>query len=62
MELKDGIKTYSAKSQKEWREWLQKAKNVADSEIEKLKALRKVLIEKNLNGTYSDDILKNKTQ
>jgi len=31
---------------------------VADTEINKLLALRQVLIEKNLAGTYSDDIFK----
>lgn len=35
---------------------LQKVKNAADVEVEKLKALRKILVEKNLNGTYSDEI------
>jgi len=37
---------------------LQKIKNEADGEIEKLRALRKVLVEKNLAGVYSDEIFK----
>lgn len=37
---------------------LTKIKNEADKEIEDLKALRKVLVEKNLNGVYSDEIFK----
>ncbi|MBZ0317853.1 MAG: recombinase family protein [Anaerolineae bacterium] len=37
---------------------LLKIKNEADKEIEELKALRKTLVEKNLNGVYSDEIFK----
>ena len=42
---------------------LQKTRNVAEEEIVKLKALRQLLVEKNLNGTYSDEIFReqNKT-
>jgi site-specific DNA recombinase len=37
---------------------LQKRKDEADSELKRLKNLRQSLIEKNLNGTYSDEIFK----
>lgn len=37
---------------------LTKIRNEADEEIDRLKALRKVLVEKNLAGTYSDEIFK----
>ncbi len=37
---------------------LTKIKNDADAEIENLKGLRKILVEKNLAGIYSDDIFK----
>ena len=37
---------------------LTKIRNEADDEIEHLKALRKVLVEKNLSGVYSDEIFK----
>lgn len=37
---------------------LKKIKNHADDEIERLKALRKTLVEKNLDGVYSDEIFK----
>ncbi len=37
---------------------LQKVKNEADDEIERLKVLRKVLVEKNISGVYSDEIFK----
>ena len=37
---------------------LTKIRNEADAEIEKLKALRKVLVEKNLSGVYSDEVFK----
>lgn len=37
---------------------LTKIRNEADDEIERLKALRKVLVEKNLSGVYSDEIFK----
>lgn len=37
---------------------LTKIRNEADSEIERLKALRKSLVEKNLSGVYSDEIFK----
>lgn len=37
---------------------LTKIKNEADKEIEDLHALRKLLVEKNLNGVYSDEIFK----
>lgn len=37
---------------------LQKIKNEADAEIERLKALRKTLVEKNLAGVYSDEVFK----
>lgn len=37
---------------------LTKIKNEADSEIDRLKALRKNLVEKNLSGVYSDEIFK----
>ncbi len=35
-----------------------KIKNEADAEIERLKELRKVLVEKNLTGVYSDEVFK----
>ncbi len=47
------IKTYNAKRAK-----LDKTKHAADQEIEKLRALRQILVEKNLAGTYSDEIFK----
>jgi site-specific DNA recombinase len=37
---------------------LQKIRNEADAEIAKLKELRKVLVEKNISGVYSDEIFK----
>lgn len=37
---------------------LQKIKNAADDDIERLKALRKTLVEKNLAGVYSDEVFK----
>lgn len=37
---------------------LTKIKNDADSEIERLKELRKTLVEKNLSGVYSDEVFK----
>lgn len=37
---------------------LQKIKNESDAEIEKLKDLRRSLVKKNLEGTYSDEIFK----
>lgn len=37
---------------------VQKIKDEADVEIERLKALRKTLVEKNLGGIYSDEIFK----
>lgn len=37
---------------------LTKIKSEADTEIENLKLLRKVLVEKNLAGIYSDEIFK----
>ncbi len=37
---------------------LQKIKSEADQEIETLKALRKTLVEKNLDGVYSDEVYK----
>ncbi|MHB8442757.1 MAG: recombinase family protein [Patescibacteria group bacterium] len=47
------LKTYN----KKYRE-LQKNKSISDDRINKLYALRQVLIEKNLAGTYSDEIFK----
>ena len=47
------LRTYNKKMAK-----LHKTKNAADEEIQKLYAVRKMLIEKNLNGTYSDEIFK----
>lgn len=35
---------------------VKKAKNVADSEIQRLKDMRKVLVEKNMMGIYTDEI------
>ena len=35
---------------------IKKAKNVADSEIERLKDMRKVLVQKNMMGVYTDEI------
>jgi len=37
---------------------LTKIRNDADAEIEQLKALRKVLVEKNLSGIYSDEVFR----
>jgi DNA invertase Pin-like site-specific DNA recombinase len=37
---------------------LQKRKDEADNELKRLKTLRQSLIEKNLNGTYSDEIFR----
>ena len=37
---------------------LTKIRNEADAEVERLKTLRKTLVEKNLSGVYSDDIFK----
>ncbi len=37
---------------------LQKMKNEADNEIARLKELRRTMVEKNLNGVYSDDVFK----
>jgi DNA invertase Pin-like site-specific DNA recombinase len=37
---------------------LTKIKNEADDEIDRLKALRKMLVEKNISGVYSDEIFK----
>lgn len=56
-----GIKLYCAYIQKAYKKKmakLQKTKNAADEEIQKLQALRQVLIEKNLSGTYSDEIFR----
>ena len=47
------LKTYSKKMAS-----LQKTKKTVDEELQKLYALRQVLIEKNLSGTYSDDIFR----
>lgn len=47
------LKTYNSKIQK-----ISKIRGVADNELEKLKALRQSLVEKNLAGLYSDDIFK----
>ncbi len=47
------IKTYDKKMLK-----LNKIKNIAGGEIQKLQALRQTLVEKNLVGTYSDEIFK----
>ena len=37
---------------------LQKIKNEADDEVDRLKSLRKVLVEKNIDGIYSDQVFK----
>lgn len=47
------LKTYTTKIST-----LDKSRKEADREIDKLKALRQVLIDKNLAGLYSDDIFK----
>lgn len=47
------LKTYNEKKSK-----LGKRKIAADAEIQKLLALRQMLVEKNLAGTYSDEIFK----
>ncbi len=47
------VKTYNFKKAK-----LDKRKSEVDEEIQKLLTLRQVLIEKNLAGTYSDDIFR----
>ncbi len=46
------------KSYQERLSRLTKTKNEADEEIERLKELRKTLVEKNLEGIYSDEIFK----
>ena len=56
-----GIKLYCAAIMRTYNKKLsrlQKTKNEADEEIQKLYALRQVLIEKNLSGTFSDDIFR----
>jgi site-specific DNA recombinase len=47
------IKTFNVKMSK-----LNKIKNVAEDELQKLYALRQTLVEKNLAGLYSDEIFK----
>jgi hypothetical protein len=47
------LKTYALKKSR-----LDKKRNEADEEINKLHTLRQVLIEKNMAGTYSDEIFK----
>ena len=47
------LKTYGQQFKK-----LNKTKKASDEEIKKLQALRQTLVEKNLAGTYSDDIFK----
>ena len=47
------LKTYNEQLKK-----LNKKKRTSDEEINRLQALRKVLVEKNLAGVYSDDIFK----
>lgn len=42
----------------ERRSMLTKLQNASDGEIERLKLLRKALVEKNLSGVYSDEIFK----
>lgn len=37
---------------------LQKIRNNANDEIDRLKAMRKVLVEKNMSGIYSDEVFK----
>lgn len=37
---------------------LTKIRNESDAEVERLKSLRRTLVEKNLSGVYSDDIFK----
>jgi hypothetical protein len=37
---------------------LQKRRDQADAELKKLREMRQALIQKNLNGTYSDEIFK----
>lgn len=56
-----GLKLYISKTLKTFHykmSIINKRKNEADEEIAKLKALRQVLIEKNLAGIYSDEIFK----
>ena len=47
------LKSYNTKVAK-----FQKIKNAANEEIQKLHALRQAIIEKNLNGVFSDEIFK----
>ena len=47
------LKTFNQKKSK-----LNKIQQIVDQEIQKLQALRQVLVEKNLAGTYSDEIFK----
>ncbi len=57
----NGIKFYCAYLRKTYNKRLTKlhrTKNAADEEIKKLYALRQLLIQKNLEGTFSDDIFK----
>ncbi len=56
-----GIKLYTACMLRTYNKNLllvQKKKNIADEEIKKLYGLRQTLIEKNMAGTYSDEIFK----
>ena len=57
----EGLKLYSTQLLKTYHQnllKLNKRKAVADEEINKLNALRQVLVEKNLAGIYSDEIFK----
>ena len=40
---------------------IQKIRNEADSEIEKIKEIRRMLVRKNLEGVYSDEVFKEQT-
>ena len=58
---KDGLNGFIALLRKSYFQrikQLQKRKEVADLELTKLYELRQALIQKNLNGTYSDEIFK----
>ncbi len=57
----EGLKFYTNRLMKTYHQKLlklNKKKSLADEEINKLNALRQVLIEKNLAGVYSDEIFK----
>ena len=58
---KDGLNAFIALLRRTYFQrikQLQKRKEVADQELSRLYELRQALVQKNLNGTYSDEIFK----